>query len=44
MRPLFEEIPFPLTFKAYLFNILNPDEIMRGSKPRVEEIGPFVFE
>ena len=65
-RMLWEKIPFPVTFKAYLFNITNPLEFIVGGKvwqlsfnlcnftflvlfyfllqPRVQEIGPYVFE
>ncbi|CAG9808926.1 unnamed protein product [Chironomus riparius] len=44
MRPLFENIPFPLTFKIYIFNITNPDDILNGNKPKLNEIGPYVFD
>ncbi|XP_055548677.1 sensory neuron membrane protein 1 isoform X1 [Wyeomyia smithii] len=44
MRGMFEKIPFPLDFKIHIFNVTNPDEIMRGGKPRVKDIGPFYFE
>lgn len=44
MRPLFERIPFPLTFKAYIFNITNSKDVISGSKPILKEIGPYVFE
>lgn len=44
MRPLFENIPFPLNFKVFIFNITNSDDILLGAKPKLNEIGPFVFE
>lgn len=44
MRPLFEHIPFPLTFKIYIFNLTNPEDFSNGGKPKVQEIGPYVFE
>ncbi|XP_058451194.1 sensory neuron membrane protein 1 [Malaya genurostris] len=44
MRGMYEHIPFPLNFKIHLFNVTNPDEIMRGGKPRVKDVGPFFFE
>lgn len=44
MRDMYDALPFPLIFKVYIFNVLNPDEVMQGNKPRFEEIGPYVFE
>jgi scavenger receptor class B, member 1 len=44
MRPLFEKIPFPLIFKAHIFNITNSYDVINGSKPMLNEIGPYVFE
>lgn len=44
MRDMYNALPFPLIFKVYLFNVLNPDEVMRGAKPKLQEIGPYVFE
>ncbi|CAH0389943.1 unnamed protein product [Bemisia tabaci] len=36
--------PLPLDFKVYIFNVTNPDQVTLGEKPRVEEIGPFVYK
>ncbi|BHF75090.1 Belongs to the cd36 [Sparganum proliferum] len=33
----------PVMFSIYLFNITNRDEIFAGMKPRVQEIGPYVY-
>lgn len=43
-REIFEELPFPLYFKVYLFNITNPKAVMGGDKPKLQEIGPYYFE
>jgi hypothetical protein len=44
IRDLFTKVPFPLDFKIYVFNLTNPAEVMNGMKPRVHEIGPYMFE
>jgi hypothetical protein len=31
-RFMWERTPFPVTFKAYLFNITNPAEFVKGEK------------
>lgn len=31
-------------YKIYVFNITNPDGILIGEKPVVEELGPFVYD
>jgi hypothetical protein len=33
----------PLTLRAYVFNVLNPLEVLNGEKLAVQEIGPFVY-
>lgn len=43
-RTMFEELPFPIDHKLYIFNITNPDEVMAGEKPKLEEFGPYHFE
>lgn len=44
IREMWTNIPFALDFKVYLFNITNPDEITKGGKPIVQEVGPYFFE
>lgn len=44
MRDMYDALPFPLIFKVYLFNVENPDEVMQGAKPKLTEVGPYVFE
>nr|XP_034187807.1 sensory neuron membrane protein 2-like [Osmia lignaria] len=33
-----------LSFACYLFNVTNPDEVMRGENPRMIEYGPFSYD
>ncbi|KAL5106452.1 Scavenger receptor clas B member 1 [Taenia crassiceps] len=33
----------PIYFSIYLFNITNQEDIERGAKPRIEQIGPYVY-
>lgn len=44
MRGIFSELPFALDFKIYIFNITNPDEVHKGGKPKLQEIGPYHFQ
>ncbi|EDS45591.1 conserved hypothetical protein [Culex quinquefasciatus] len=44
MRGMFEKMPFPLDFKIHLFNVSNPEEIMKGGKPKIKDVGPYYFE
>ncbi|XP_077292751.1 sensory neuron membrane protein 2-like [Arctopsyche grandis] len=41
---MWKDMPFPLTFKVYLFNVTNPEEIVSGSKPKLQEVGPYVYD
>lgn len=44
IRTMWQNIPFPLEFKIYVFNITNLEEVIAGGKPKVQEIGPYIFE
>lgn len=43
MRNMFTKVPFGLDFKVYLFNVTNPMDVQKGSKPRLVEVGPFCY-
>uniref|UniRef100_A0A1B0DL97 Sensory neuron membrane protein 2 n=1 Tax=Phlebotomus papatasi TaxID=29031 RepID=A0A1B0DL97_PHLPP len=41
----FLELPQPLSFKVYIFNITNPDDVINnGALPMVQEVGPYVYK
>lgn len=44
IRELYAKVPFAIDFKIYMFNILNREEVANGGKPKLQEIGPYVFE
>lgn len=41
---MFVDIPFPLDFRIYLWNVTNPEEVIAGEKPNLMEVGPYYFE
>lgn len=38
------DVKIPIFMKVYFFNITNKDEFISGSKPILEEIGPYVYQ
>ncbi|XP_053978858.1 sensory neuron membrane protein 1-like isoform X2 [Hylaeus volcanicus] len=36
--------PIPLQLTCYLFNVTNPDDVMRGENPNFVEYGPFIYD
>ncbi|KAL0267641.1 UNVERIFIED_CONTAM: hypothetical protein PYX00_009850 [Menopon gallinae] len=39
-----KKAPFPVLFKVYIWNVTNPKEVSAGAKPRLTELGPYVYE
>lgn len=39
-----ENLPIPVAYKVYFFNVSNPDEVQNGSQPIVQEIGPYIYK
>ncbi|CAH1970327.1 unnamed protein product [Acanthoscelides obtectus] len=40
---MFLKIPFPFTLKVHIFNVKNPEAVLQGAKPALEEVGPFIY-
>lgn len=40
---MWKDIPVPFFMSVYFFNVLNPNEILTGEKPTVEQRGPYVY-
>ncbi|XP_072228246.1 scavenger receptor class B member 1 isoform X1 [Leuresthes tenuis] len=40
---MWKDLPVPFFMSVYFFNVLNPQEILRGEKPMVEQRGPYVY-
>ncbi|XP_030388379.1 sensory neuron membrane protein 1-like [Scaptodrosophila lebanonensis] len=43
-RQIWEKMPFPMSFKVFVFNVTNAVDIEDGEMPELQEVGPFVFE
>ncbi|XP_002735902.1 scavenger receptor class B member 1-like [Saccoglossus kowalevskii] len=41
--PFWRDIPIPFYQQYYFFNVLNKEEILKGEKPCVEQIGPYTY-
>ena len=35
--------PVETYFTVYQFNVTNPEAVLAGSKPRLAEVGPYVY-
>ncbi|XP_058792832.1 sensory neuron membrane protein 1-like isoform X2 [Phymastichus coffea] len=44
MRTAWSKLTFPLEMHWYIFNITNTAEVEKGGKPKVREVGPFVYD
>ncbi|XP_060765401.1 scavenger receptor class B member 1 isoform X4 [Neoarius graeffei] len=40
---MWKDIPVPFFMSVYFFNVLNPEEILAGEKPTVQQTGPYVY-
>lgn len=43
IRQLWEKAPFAVTFKIYVFNITNPEQVVNGGKVSRRTICNFVW-
>lgn len=41
---IWSEMPIPMFSKFYFFNVTNPDAVMDGAKPILNEMGPYVYQ
>ncbi|XP_039627539.1 scavenger receptor class B member 1 isoform X1 [Polypterus senegalus] len=40
---MWRDIPVPFFMSIYFFDVLNPEEILKGEKPMVQQRGPYVY-
>lgn len=42
--PMWKDLPEPLINSIYLFNVTNAEDVYKnGAKPKLQEVGPYVF-
>ncbi|XP_063955547.1 scavenger receptor class B member 1-like [Lytechinus pictus] len=42
--PLWEEVPIPIYFQFWFWNLTNPEEFLKGGPARLEELGPYTYK
>lgn len=40
---MWKDIPVPFFLSAYFFEVLNPDQVLKGAKPVLSQRGPYVY-
>ncbi|XP_077593530.1 scavenger receptor class B member 1 isoform X2 [Stigmatopora nigra] len=40
---IWKDMPVPFFMSVYFFNVLNPQEVLNGEKPMLEQRGPYVY-
>ncbi|XP_072000460.1 scavenger receptor class B member 1 isoform X2 [Engystomops pustulosus] len=40
---MWRDLPVPFYMSMYIFEVMNPKEVLLGEKPRLEERGPYVY-
>lgn len=35
--------PFPIYFKVWMWNLTNADDVLKGAKPNVTQVGPYTY-
>ncbi|KAJ8303565.1 hypothetical protein KUTeg_019961 [Tegillarca granosa] len=44
MFEIWRDLPLPIYMQIYMFDVLNPDEVLRGKKPYVKQKGPYTYK
>lgn len=39
-----KEVPIPVFQQIYIFNVTNSEDVLKGEKPILEELGPYVYQ
>lgn len=39
----FVNTPIPVILNVYFFNVDNPDGVLQGEKPKLTQVGPYVY-
>ena len=40
---MWKDIPIAIPINFYVFHLENPNQFLRGAKPKVKEVGPYRF-
>ena len=38
-----KDLPIPIYMQFYMFDVMNPDEVLAGGKPYLRQVGPYTY-
>lgn len=41
---VWENLPTPLEFRIFVFNVTNPEAVTAGERPILQELGPYIYK
>ena len=42
--PIWRDVPIPIAFQMWVWNLTNPEEFLNGGPAKMVELGPYVYQ